>query len=53
MSEKLTGYQLALSRLPVDPAVGIGVRAALRGEPSAARLRAAPVPLSHNRGGRP
>jgi hypothetical protein len=34
MSEKLTRRQLAAARLPVDPEVGLAVRAALRGEPS-------------------
>ena len=34
MSEKLTRYQLAVRRLPVDAAVGLALRAALRGEPS-------------------
>jgi len=34
MSEKLTRYQLSAARLNVDPAVGLAVRASLRGEPS-------------------
>ena len=34
MSEKLNRFQLAASRLPVEPAVGVAVRAALRGEPA-------------------
>ncbi len=34
MSGKLSRFQLAASRLPVEPAVGVAVRAALRGEPA-------------------
>jgi hypothetical protein len=34
MAEKLTRSQLAASRLAVEPAVSLAVRAALRGEPS-------------------
>ncbi len=34
MSAKLTRRQLNASTLPIDPEVGLAVRAALRGEPS-------------------
>jgi hypothetical protein len=32
MAEKLTRFQLAAIRLPVDPELGLVVRASLRGE---------------------
>jgi hypothetical protein len=42
MSAKLTGHQLALPRLSVDLAVGVAVRAGLRGEPSVSEPSRAP-----------
>jgi len=34
MSARLTRRQLTAAALPIDPEVGLAVRAALRGEPS-------------------